>query len=82
VSPGLLVVLPILTTLLAARMPSSDDRARSGVPHSASDYGAACRTPGLRVLVLLLIALFLLRLRLLTLRLLALRLLLVRRRLR
>jgi hypothetical protein len=46
-------------------MPSSDERTRARIPHSASDYRAACRTPGLRVFVLLLIALFLLRLRLL-----------------
>ena len=39
-------------------MSSADERARARVPHSASDYGAACRTPGLRVVVLLLIALF------------------------
>jgi len=71
-------------------MSSTDESARASVPHSASDYGAACRTSGLRVVVLLLIALFLLRLRLLALgrllalcRLLALRLLLGRcRRLR
>ena len=64
-------------------MSSSDDRARTGVPHSASDYGTTCCTPGLRVVVLLLIALFLLRLRLLALgRLLALRRLLVLRLLR
>jgi hypothetical protein len=62
-------------------MPSSDERTCACVTHCASDNSAACRTPGLRVLVLLLIALFLLRLRLLALSgLLALRLLLGRRR--
>ena len=76
-----LVVLPILAPLLATGMSSSDDRARSGVPGSGSDYSAPCRTPSPTVIVLLLILLFLLRLRLLALcRLLVLRLLLGRRR--
>jgi hypothetical protein len=50
---GLLAVLSILATLLAARMPSSDERSCARVPHSASDYRAACRTLGPTVIVLL-----------------------------
>jgi hypothetical protein len=59
---ALLTVLSILATLLAARMPSSDERTRARVPHSASDYRAARRTPSLTVIVLLLLRLRLLAL--------------------
>jgi hypothetical protein len=62
-------------------MSSSDDRARSGVPGSGSNYSAPRRTLSPTVVVLLLIFLLLLHLRLLALRLLlVLRLLLGRRR--
>jgi hypothetical protein len=64
---------------LAAGVPCTDDRARCGVPHRASDNGAASRTPsfasidlpicrtlalGLRVLLVLLLLGLLLGLRL------------------
>ena len=44
-SPALLL-MPVVPPLLAAGMPSSDDRACGGVPRRAANYGTACRAPG------------------------------------
>jgi hypothetical protein len=56
-----LLVMPAIPSLLPAGMPSSDNRACGGVPSHASNYGTACRAPGLGVLGLLLLGLRLLR---------------------
>ena len=57
----LLFLVPTVPPRLPTGMPGSDDRARSSVPHHASNYGTAGRAPSLGVLVLLFLGLRLLR---------------------
>jgi hypothetical protein len=52
--------VPILATLLATGMPSSDGRTRSGVPPPRGYDYSPCFTPGFTVIVLFLTVLFLL----------------------
>jgi hypothetical protein len=38
--------MSVVSPLLATGMPHSNHRASTSVPHSATDYGTACSTPG------------------------------------
>jgi hypothetical protein len=59
---GHYLLVPVISPLLPARMPSADDRTSGGVPRRGADHSASCRTlsPISRALSVLLLGLFVL----------------------